>query len=105
MLPSIPSGLLVDDARQAFEESVANGGKAVRPPITLQDPSGGSAVLSEVALYGDVVLRYISGDWQVRCIWQHAQGTVMRRPAQVLRHDDSSSASGITSCGVALSNA
>jgi hypothetical protein len=54
---------------------VANGGKAVRPPTTLQDPSGGSAVVSEVALYGDVVLRYISGDWKVRlcCSWHREQ--------------------------------
>lgn len=59
-------GLLVDDARQAYEVSVANGAKGGRPPTTLQDSAGGCAVVSEVSLYGDVVLRYISGDWEVR---------------------------------------
>lgn len=58
---------MVDDARQAYEASVANGGKGVRAPVTLQDGAGGTAVLSEVGLYGDVVLRFVSGNWQVSC--------------------------------------
>lgn len=61
------AGLLVDDARQAYEASVANGGKGARAPVTLQDGAGGTAVVSEVGLYGDVVLRFVSGDWQVSC--------------------------------------
>lgn len=62
-------GLLVDDAAAAYEASVANGATAVRPPTLLrEEPDGGSssaaAVVSEVGLYGDVVLRYVSGQWQ-----------------------------------------
>jgi hypothetical protein len=66
------SGLQVGDATQAYEVSVANGAKGVRPPTKLQDGSGGSAIVSEVLLYGDVVLRYISGKWEVRCCSAHA---------------------------------
>jgi 4-hydroxyphenylpyruvate dioxygenase len=58
--------VLVDDAREAYEASVAHGGKGVRSPTQLLDGVGGSAVISEVELYGDVVLRYISGDFKVR---------------------------------------
>eukprot|EP00882_Tetradesmus_deserticola_P000513 GHRQ01000565.1.p1 GENE.GHRQ01000565.1~~GHRQ01000565.1.p1 ORF type:complete len:514 (+),score=218.98 GHRQ01000565.1:154-1542(+) len=57
-------GLQVGDAQQAYEVSVANGAQGVRPPTKLEDGSGGSAVVSEVLLYGDVVLRYISGKWE-----------------------------------------
>lgn len=56
-------GLQVGDAAQAYEVSVANGAKGVRPPTKLED-GGGCAVVSEVLLYGDVVLRYISGKWE-----------------------------------------
>jgi 4-hydroxyphenylpyruvate dioxygenase len=62
----VPAGLQVGDATQAYEVSVANGAKGVRPPTKLEDGNGGSAVVSEVLLYGDVVLRYISGKWEVR---------------------------------------
>ncbi|GFR45369.1 hypothetical protein Agub_g6744 [Astrephomene gubernaculifera] len=55
-------GLLVDDARTAYEVSVAHGGRGVLPPLELTDPaSGASQTVAEVALYGDVVLRYVSG--------------------------------------------
>lgn len=62
---------MVDDAAQAYEQSVANGAKGVRPPVTLKADSAGDAgdagvVVSEVALYGDVVLRYVSGTHEVR---------------------------------------
>ncbi|KAM7490844.1 hypothetical protein LguiA_033765 [Lonicera macranthoides] len=46
----------VEDADIAFSASVAHGAKPVSPPVNLGD----SAVLAEVHLYGDVVLRYIS---------------------------------------------
>jgi 4-hydroxyphenylpyruvate dioxygenase len=65
LLDTHPAGILVEDARQAYEASVAHGGKGARAPVTLQDGAGGTAVMSEVELYGDVVLRYISGDWKV----------------------------------------
>jgi 4-hydroxyphenylpyruvate dioxygenase len=60
------AGILVGDAAQAYEVSVANGAQGVRPPTKLEDGSGGCAVISEVLLYGDVVLCYISGKWEVR---------------------------------------
>lgn len=46
----------VEDADIAFSASVAHGAKPVSPPFNLGD----RAVLAEVHLYGDVVLRYIS---------------------------------------------
>ena len=48
--------LEVEDAEIAFRTSVAHGAKPSSPPIVLDN----RAVLSEVHLYGDVVLRYIS---------------------------------------------
>lgn len=50
--------LEVDDADAAFRISVSRGATPAAVPINLQ---GGNTVLSEVVLYGDVVLRYISG--------------------------------------------
>ncbi|KAL5731996.1 4-hydroxyphenylpyruvate dioxygenase [Ranunculus cassubicifolius] len=47
----------VEDAELAFEISVANGAKPASSPIQLSDDS---VVISEVELYGDVVLRYLS---------------------------------------------
>ncbi|KAF5949548.1 hypothetical protein HYC85_011541 [Camellia sinensis] len=46
----------VEDAELAFSASVAHGAKPSSPPINLDD----RAVIAEVQLYGDVVLRYIS---------------------------------------------
>ncbi|XP_021724576.1 4-hydroxyphenylpyruvate dioxygenase-like [Chenopodium quinoa] len=46
----------VDDAEAAFNISVSHGAIPASPPIQL----GNGVVLSEVSLYGDVVLRYIS---------------------------------------------
>lgn len=58
-------GVLVDDARHAYEVSVANGAKPVLAPLTMTDnASGKTQIISEVLLYGDVVLRYVSGDFE-----------------------------------------
>ncbi|KAJ7965052.1 4-hydroxyphenylpyruvate dioxygenase [Quillaja saponaria] len=46
----------VEDAEIAFSNSVANGAKPSSQPIILDN----RAVIAEVQLYGDVVLRYIS---------------------------------------------
>lgn len=55
-------GLLVEDAADAYHTSVKNGGIPVLEPTTLTDAAtGASQVISEVKLYGDVVLRYVSG--------------------------------------------
>lgn len=58
-------GLRVEDAQQAYEVSVANGGVGVLKPYTMKDEAtGATQVISEVLLYGDVVLRYVSGDFK-----------------------------------------
>ncbi|OMO49764.1 4-hydroxyphenylpyruvate dioxygenase [Corchorus olitorius] len=46
----------VEDAEAAFSISVAHGAKPSSPPIILED----QALLAEVFLFGDVVLRFIS---------------------------------------------
>ncbi|KAK4787257.1 hypothetical protein SAY86_011090 [Trapa natans] len=48
--------LEVEDAEAAFAASIAHGAKAISPPVFLD----GHAVVAEVHLYGDVVLRYVS---------------------------------------------
>jgi len=51
----------VDDATAAYEASVENGGVGVLAPATLHDAATGTEmVMSEVKLYGDVVMRFIS---------------------------------------------
>uniref|UniRef100_A0A7S0UWB0 4-hydroxyphenylpyruvate dioxygenase n=1 Tax=Polytomella parva TaxID=51329 RepID=A0A7S0UWB0_9CHLO len=59
--------LIVDDANDAFEKAVANGAEPVQSPVTLESSSpieSGYQVVSEVMLYGDVVLRFISGPFR-----------------------------------------
>ncbi|PIA41354.1 hypothetical protein AQUCO_02200043v1 [Aquilegia coerulea] len=46
----------VEDAAQAFNITVANGAKPSSPPIKLDE----DILLSEICLYGDVVLRFLS---------------------------------------------
>ncbi|EFJ29824.1 hypothetical protein SELMODRAFT_91092 [Selaginella moellendorffii] len=54
-------GLLVEDAEEAFRKSVLGGALAVFQPQELADEAtGAKAVISEVKLLGDVVLRYVS---------------------------------------------
>ena len=60
--------------------STANGAEGVLPPTELRDDtSNTSAVVSEIRAYGDCVLRFISGTFQV---WQpcyYVLPTVLRR--------------------------
>ena len=57
-------GIRVGGAQVAYELSVQNGGVGVQKPHTLTDKtSGKSTTISEVQLYGDVVIRWISGDF------------------------------------------
>ncbi|OQR84335.1 4-hydroxyphenylpyruvate dioxygenase, partial [Thraustotheca clavata] len=59
----------VDDAAQAYEISLKNGAVGVCAPKTSKDAATGQTmVISEVKLYGDVVLRYVSGDYKGRYI-------------------------------------
>lgn len=58
-------GISVEDAKQAFEVAVQNGGRPVSQPAVLQGPDGQKSVISEVEMYGDVVMRFMSGSFQV----------------------------------------
>ena len=58
-------GISVEDAEQAFEVAVQNGGRPVHQPSALQGPDGQQSVVSEVEMYGEVVMRFISGSFQV----------------------------------------
>lgn len=56
--------ITVGDAAEAYNAAIANGAEGVLAPVTLVDrASGKSRVMSEVKLFGDVVLRWISGDF------------------------------------------
>ena len=57
-------GILVKDAKIAHDISVANGAISILPPTELYDDkkSESSMVISEIRLYGDTVIRWISGN-------------------------------------------
>ncbi len=61
------TGILVDDAAEAHAVSVQHGAVSVTPPTLLQAPDSPdkSQMVAEVLLYGDVVLRYVSGTYEV----------------------------------------
>lgn len=54
-------GIRVGDASKAFRACVEKGGVPVQEPMTMTSEDGSSCVVAEVKLYGDVVLRYVSG--------------------------------------------
>lgn len=57
-------GILVKDAAEAYASSVSNGARGILKPQTLVDKSGrGTMVISEIAMFGDTVIRWISGDF------------------------------------------
>lgn len=57
-------GIRVADAADAYAKSTANGGIGVLPPATLVDKaSGKSMVISEIQMFGDTVIRWVSGDY------------------------------------------
>jgi 4-hydroxyphenylpyruvate dioxygenase len=51
----------VTDAVQAYKTATENGAIGVTEPITLLDDAG-KAIVSEIKLYGDVVLRFVQTD-------------------------------------------
>ena len=56
-------GILVKDAKIAHDISVSNGAISVLPPTELYDEKKSSVMLiSEIRLYGDTVIRWISGN-------------------------------------------
>lgn len=54
-------GIDVEDVPKTFETMVTNGGIPVLEPVVVKDtnPEKGSAVMAEISLYGDVVIRLI----------------------------------------------
>ena len=61
-------GVLVSDAEEAYNQAVANGavGKlkpTLRKPTSADEPEG-EMMLSEILLYGDVHLRFVSGSYK-----------------------------------------
>jgi len=62
------AGVLVQDAAEAHKQATLHGARSVLEPTTLKDEASSSEqVVSEVELYGDVVLRFVSGSFQVSC--------------------------------------
>ena len=60
------AGIEVADARAAFEAATSNGARPVQPPTELRDEATStSQTVAEVVMYGDVVLRFVSGTYQV----------------------------------------
>ena len=59
------AGIRVNDAHAAYEQSTAGGATSLLPPTELRDAASGSTLtICEVAAYGDVVLRFVSGSYQ-----------------------------------------
>ena len=55
-------GVVVDDAAAAHAAALAGGGTCAGPPVTVTDPATGLAqTTAAIALYGDVLLRLVSG--------------------------------------------
>ena len=58
-------GIRVSDAVNAFAISTSNGAIPVLPPTVITDrASGKSSTISEIQHVGDVVIRWISGDFE-----------------------------------------
>jgi 4-hydroxyphenylpyruvate dioxygenase len=58
-------GILVDDAATAYRSCVESGGQGVLEPTVLEDQkTGTSLTIAEVRAYGDVVFRWVSGDYE-----------------------------------------
>jgi len=54
-------GTLVEDAEVAYHVSTEHGGRGVQAPVQLTDQATGvTMTVSEISLYGDVVLRFVS---------------------------------------------
>lgn len=67
-----PAGVLVGDAADAYTKATSNGAMGKLKPIVLRDEAtGAEQVVSEVHLYGDVVLRFVSGSFQVSIAFHH----------------------------------
>lgn len=57
-------GIKVADAAESFARSVANGAFPVLAPVELLDrTTGKSQTISEIKMFGDVVIRWVSGEF------------------------------------------
>jgi 4-hydroxyphenylpyruvate dioxygenase len=57
-------GIRVENATEAYNISTANGARGVTPPSVHTDKvTGKSMTVSEIAYFGDTVLRWVSGDF------------------------------------------
>ena len=60
------TGILVGNTDAAYQMAVQNGAVSAQEPTTLTDPTTGAQQrVAEVQLYGDVVLRLVSGSYEV----------------------------------------
>jgi len=58
-------GIRCSDAAVAYSVSTANGARGVCPPTLRTDATTGkSLMVSEIGMFGDVVIRWVSGDFQ-----------------------------------------
>lgn len=54
------------DAKEAYEQSTAHGAIGVTPPAVLRDDASATEqVIAEILMYGDCLLRFVSGSYQV----------------------------------------
>ena len=54
------------DAREAYAQSTANGAVGTQEPTVLRDEATGTEqCVAEIKLYGDCLLRFVSGTYQV----------------------------------------
>ncbi len=54
-------GILVNDVKEAYQMSVEKGSTSISTPqVLIDEQHEGKMMMSEVSLYGDVVLRYVS---------------------------------------------
>jgi len=72
-------GVQVDNATEAYEQCVANGGEGVLKPVTLQDDNG-KITYSEVAYYTDVVFRYVEGRKEYKGSFMPGYAEKQRKP-------------------------
>lgn len=56
----------MEDAAEAHRQATSHGARSALEPTILKDEATSTEhVVSEVELYGDVVLRFVSGSFQV----------------------------------------
>jgi len=55
-------GIIVNNTEEAYRITTENGAVGAVKPYTLEDKDGGKAHIAEIALYGDVVLRFVQLD-------------------------------------------